>query len=58
VVKGLAARGYVGLRIDGETPPFRVRMGRYATREEAQRALAAYRTKEKGDGFVTPVPAR
>lgn len=58
VVKRLAARGYVGLRIDGETPPFRVRMGRYATREEAQRALAAYRTKEKGDGFVTPVPAR
>lgn len=57
MIKRLAARGYGELRIDGETPPFRVRMGRFATREEAQRALAVYRTKEKGDGFVTPVQA-
>jgi septal ring-binding cell division protein DamX len=58
MIKRLGARGYGELRVDGEAPPFRVRMGRFATREEAQCALAAYRTKEKGDGFVTPVPAR
>jgi hypothetical protein len=58
MVRRLRARGYTELRIDGEAAPYRVRLGRYATRDEAQRALAAYRRKEKADGFITPVPAR
>jgi hypothetical protein len=53
MITRLGARGYGALRIDGEAPPFRVRMGRFATRAEAQRALVAYRTKEKSGGFVT-----
>ena len=58
MVRRLRARGYTDLRIDGDSAPYRVRLGRYATRDEAQRALAAYRRKEKKDGFITPVPAR
>lgn len=58
MVRRLRGRGYTELRIDGDGAPFRVRLGRYATRDEAQRALAAYRRKEKADGFITPVPAR
>ena len=58
MVRRLRARGYPDLRIDGDSAPYRVRLGRYATRDEAQRALAAYRRKEKKDGFITPVPAR
>lgn len=56
MVARLTSRGYGALRVDGEVAPFRVRLGRFATRAEAQRALAAYRTKEQGEGFVTPVP--
>ncbi len=55
MITRLGTRGYGALRIDGAAPPFRVRMGRFATREEAQRALVAYRTKEKSGGFVTTV---
>jgi hypothetical protein len=57
MVARLTKRGYGELRIDGESAPFRVRMGRFATRDAAQRALTAYRTKEKAEGFVTPVSA-
>ncbi|MEY4608189.1 MAG: hypothetical protein RL625_406 [Gemmatimonadota bacterium] len=57
MVARLTKRGYGELRIDGESAPFRVRMGRFTTREAAQRALTAYRTKEKAEGFVTPVAA-
>lgn len=55
MVARLTARGYGALRVDGEVAPFRVRMGRFATRAEAQEALAAYRATVKGEGYITPV---
>lgn len=58
MIARLVAKGYGELRIDGDDPPFRVRMGRFATKGAAQRVLAAYRTKEKADAFLAPVPAR
>lgn len=58
MIARLVAKGYGELRVDGDAPPFRVRMGRFATKGAAQRVLAAYRTKEKADAFLAPVPAR
>ncbi|HUR91319.1 MAG TPA: SPOR domain-containing protein [Gemmatimonadaceae bacterium] len=56
IVNRMAGRGYQA-RIDGTAAPFRVRVGRYATRAEATRALAAM--KAKGiDGFVATIEAR
>lgn len=51
----MRGRGY-DTRVDGTTAPFRVRFGRYATREEATRAMDAYKTKERSDAFLTQVP--
>ncbi|GEM_PF-460503 len=51
LVQRLSGRGYVA-RIDGTTPPFRVRIGRFAT--EAQADSAARSLARKGlEGFVT-----
>lgn len=56
IVTRMAGRGYQA-RIDGTAAPFRVRVGRYSTRAEATRALAAM--KAKGiDGFIATVEAR
>ena len=43
-------------RVDGTVAPFRVRFGRYATREEANRAMQAYKTRARADAFLTQVP--
>jgi cell division septation protein DedD len=43
-------------RVDGTAAPFRVRFGRYATREEATRAMTDYRTRARADAFLTQVP--
>ena len=49
------AKGY-DARIDGEAAPFRVRFGRYATRDAASAAMAGYRQKERADAFLVQVP--
>lgn len=51
----LTAKGYTS-RVDGETAPFRVRFGRYATRAAAAAAAESYKTKEKSAAFVVEVP--
>jgi septal ring-binding cell division protein DamX len=43
-------------RVDGTAAPFRVRFGRYATRDEAARAMADYRTRARADAFLAQVP--
>lgn len=43
-------------RVDGTSAPFRVRFGRYATREEAQRAMQDYKARARADAFLTQVP--
>ena len=53
MARSMKARGY-DARVDGTVRPFRVRIGRYATRADAVRALAAL--KQQGiAGFVTLV---
>lgn len=44
-------------RVDGDTSPFRVRIGRYGTREAAQARLNELR-RQRMDGFVAEVPAQ
>ena len=44
-------------RVDGDSSPFRVRIGRYGTREAAQARLNDLRRRQM-DGFVTEVPAQ
>lgn len=51
----IRARGY-DVRVDGTTAPFRVRFGRYPTREAANAAMTAYKQKERGDAFLVQVP--
>jgi N-acetylmuramoyl-L-alanine amidase len=56
LVTTLKARGYEA-RVDGDTAPFRVRIGRYATAKDAEAALK--RIKAKGmTGFVARAPER
>ena len=56
IVRRMAGRGYQA-RIDGAAAPFRVRVGRYATRAEATRALDAM--KARGiEGFVAIIDPR
>jgi cell division septation protein DedD len=43
-------------RVDGTVAPFRVRFGRYATREAAMRAMTDYRTRARADAFLAQVP--
>jgi cell division protein FtsN len=52
----LVKRGYAA-RVDGETAPFRVRIGRYSTAGEAEKALARIKAKHIS-GFVLRVPER
>jgi cell division septation protein DedD len=51
----IRARGY-DVRVDGTTAPFRVRFGRYPTREAANAAMTAYKQKERADAFLVQVP--
>jgi cell division septation protein DedD len=51
----IRARGY-DARVDGTSAPFRVRFGRYPTREAANAAMTAYKQKERGDAFPVQVP--
>ena len=44
-------------RVDGQTAPFRVRIGRYATAKEAEAALSRIKAKHI-EGFVVKVPER
>jgi cell division protein FtsN len=56
LVGTLAQRGYEA-RVDGDTLPFRVRIGFYATESDAEAALRRIKAKHM-DGFVARVPAR
>lgn len=51
----IRARGY-DVRVDGTSAPFRVRFGRYPTREAANAAMTTYKQKERGDAFLVQVP--
>lgn len=55
MVTGLKARGY-DARVDGTAAPFRVRFGRFATREEAAAASENYKARERADAFIVQVP--
>lgn len=52
----LVQRGYQA-RVDGDILPFRVRIGLYATENDAEAALRRIKAKHM-DGFVARVPAR
>ena len=52
----LVKRGYAA-RVDGDTVPFRVRIGRYPTAGEAEKALAKIKAKHM-NGFVVRAPER
>jgi cell division protein FtsN len=52
----LIQRGYQA-RVDGDILPFRVRIGLYATENDAEAALRRIKAKHM-DGFVARVPAR
>ena len=56
LVATLVQRGYQA-RVDGDTLPFRVRIGLYATENDAESALKRIKAKHM-DGFVARVPAR
>jgi tetratricopeptide (TPR) repeat protein len=51
---GLVKRGYAA-RVDGDVVPFRVRIGRYSTAGEAEKALAKIKAKHMS-GFVVRAP--
>jgi cell division protein FtsN len=52
----LGKKGY-SARVDGSVAPFRVRIGRYATENEAEDALKQIKAKRM-DGFVVRAPER
>jgi cell division protein FtsN len=52
----LTKRGYQA-RVDGDSPPFRVRIGRYASAKDAEDALRRIKAKHM-DGFVVRAPER
>ena len=56
LVTTLVQRGYQA-RVDGDILPFRVRIGLYATENDAESALKRIKAKHM-DGFVARVPAR
>jgi cell division protein FtsN len=56
LVSTLGKRGY-SARVDGDTIPFRVRIGRYSTATEAEDALKKIKAKHM-DGFVVRAPER
>lgn len=51
----IRARGY-DTRVDGTSAPFRVRFGRYESRDAATAAMNAYKQKERSDAFLAQVP--
>jgi len=54
LVATLKSRGYAA-RVDGTVTPFRVRIGRYATENDAEDALKKLKAKRM-DGFVVKAP--
>lgn len=56
LVATLTARGYQA-RVDGDTAPFRVRIGRYSSAREAEGTLKEIKAKGM-EGFVTRAPER
>jgi len=54
LVATLKGRGYAA-RVDGTVTPFRVRIGRYATENDAEDALKKLKVK-RIDGFVVKAP--
>jgi len=56
LASGLTKRGYAA-RVDGSVAPFRVRIGRYATMNEAEVALKGLKAKHI-DGFIARAPER
>jgi cell division protein FtsN len=52
----LTKRGY-SARVDGSTAPFRVRIGRYASENEAEDALKKIKASHM-EGFVVRAPER
>jgi cell division protein FtsN len=54
LASSLIKRGYQA-RVDGETVPFRVRIGRYSSAKEAEKALEKIKAKHM-DGFVVRAP--
>jgi cell division protein FtsN len=56
LASSLVRRGYAA-RVDGDTVPFRVRIGRYSTAGEAEKALAKIKAKHMS-GFVVRAPER
>ena len=54
LVASLVKRGYAA-RVDGDTVPFRVRIGRYSSEGEAEKALARIKAKHMS-GFVVRAP--
>lgn len=54
LVGTLKARGYAA-RVDGTVTPFRVRIGRYTTENDAEDALKKLKAKRM-DGFVVKAP--
>ncbi len=56
LASSLVKRGYAA-RVDGVVAPFRVRIGRYSTAEEAEKALAKIKAKHMS-GFVTRAPEK
>ena len=56
LVSSLVKRGYQA-RVDGNTAPFRVRIGRYPSEREAEAALSRIKAKQM-EGFVVRAPER
>ena len=56
LASSLVKRGYTA-RVDGDTVPFRVRIGRYSTAGAAEKALAKIKAKHM-NGFVVRAPER
>jgi cell division protein FtsN len=56
LASSLVKRGYEA-RVDGDTIPFRVRIGRYATASEAEKVLAKIKAKRMA-GFVVRAPEK
>ena len=54
LVASLVKRGYAA-RVDGDTVPFRVRIGRYSSEGEAEKALTRIKAKHMS-GFVVRAP--
>jgi cell division protein FtsN len=56
LASSLVKRGYAA-RVDGDAAPFRVRIGRYSTAGDAEKALAKIKAKHMS-GFVVRAPER